>query len=182
MRELIAGRDWLFADDFYHIDLSHLNSVVQMATQLEKCAELELARELCAYGMKLSPRFRYQSEPPFEDQYADYDKYPGDPDGRRCRRGRGAFPRQDRDASDPQTAGTFPTEIFVNLLMRLGRDRKRWRSCAKYLAPLGEVRLSCPNLVELVPADEALRRAGGGGAEQGNAVNFLAGLIAGRKA
>ena len=75
VRELIEGRDWLFSDDFYHIDLSHLNSVVQMATQLDKCEELGLTRDLCAYGMKLSPRFRYQSEPPFEDQYVDYDKY-----------------------------------------------------------------------------------------------------------
>src|SRR5438132_1544533 len=66
VRELVEGRDWLFADDFYHIDLSHLNSVVQMATQLEKCDELALARDLCQYGMRLSPRFRYQSEPPLD--------------------------------------------------------------------------------------------------------------------
>src|ERR1043165_9014563 len=32
VRELVEGRDWLFADDFYHIALSHLNAVVQMAT------------------------------------------------------------------------------------------------------------------------------------------------------
>jgi len=25
--ELIAGRDWLFADDIYHIDVSHLGAV-----------------------------------------------------------------------------------------------------------------------------------------------------------
>ena len=33
--ELVEGRDWLFADDYYHIDLSHLNAVIQMAGQLE---------------------------------------------------------------------------------------------------------------------------------------------------
>src|SRR5262249_36060517 len=29
--ELMAGRDWLFDDEFYHIDVSHLSSVVQMS-------------------------------------------------------------------------------------------------------------------------------------------------------
>ena len=32
--ELLAGRDWLFEDEGYHIDISHLSSVVQMSTQL----------------------------------------------------------------------------------------------------------------------------------------------------
>src|SRR5207248_326884 len=69
------GCDWLFADDCYHIDISHLNSVVQMSAQLPPCDELKLARELCAYGKKLSPRFNFNADPPFENQYADYDAY-----------------------------------------------------------------------------------------------------------
>ncbi len=40
--ELLAGRAWLFEDDCYHIDISHLSSVVQMSMQLEPCAELAL--------------------------------------------------------------------------------------------------------------------------------------------
>jgi len=66
--ELLAGRDWLFADDIYHIDLSHLGSVVQMSIHLPKCEELELAREMCIYGQRLSPRVQFGSDPPFEDQ------------------------------------------------------------------------------------------------------------------
>src|SRR5207248_5084603 len=31
LAELMAGRDWLFGDDFYHIDTSHLASVVQFS-------------------------------------------------------------------------------------------------------------------------------------------------------
>ena len=45
--ELLAGRDWLFEDDCYHIDISHLSSVVQMSTQLE-AARAKLARRPCA--------------------------------------------------------------------------------------------------------------------------------------
>src|SRR5262249_53914310 len=57
LRKLIAGRDWLFGDDCYHVDLSHLSSAVQMSLDLEPGEDMELARELCAYGMKLSSAF-----------------------------------------------------------------------------------------------------------------------------
>jgi hypothetical protein len=180
VRELLAGRDWLFADDFYHIDLSHLNAVVQMATQLDKCDELELARELCAYGMKLSPRFRYQSEPPFEDQYADYDKFLAILTGADIEGGVAHF-RAKIDTHPPETAGTFPTEIFVNLLLRLGRDEEALEIVRKYLTPLGEARRSCPSLVELVQRTKRYDVLAEAARAQGNSVNFLAGLIAGRQ-
>src|SRR5262245_46900055 len=45
LRRLIEGRDWLFAEDAYHIDTSHLSSVVQMAQLLKPCPELGMARE-----------------------------------------------------------------------------------------------------------------------------------------
>src|SRR5262249_40912897 len=73
--ELLEGRDWLFADDCYHIDLPPLSSVVQMSMQIEPCPEQKLARDLCAYGKKLSPRFAFPSDPPFENQYRDFDMY-----------------------------------------------------------------------------------------------------------
>jgi len=177
VRELIEGRDWLFSDDFYHIDLSHLNSVVQMATQLDKCEELGLTRDLCAYGMKLSPRFRYQSEPPFEDQYVDYDKYLAILGGEDVEAGLAHF-RAKVEKHDPQTAGTFPTEIYVNLLMRLGRREEALGIVRKYLVPLGDVRLSCPNLVELCQETKRYDVLAEVAREQGNAVNFMAGLIA----
>ena len=177
--ELIEGRDWLFADDFYHIDLSHLNSIVQMATQLDNCEELHLVRDMCAYGKKLSPRFRYQSEPPFEDQYADYDKYLAILTGEDVEGGLAHF-RAKVEANDPATAGTFPTEIYVNLLIRLGRQEEALDVVRKYLTPLGEVRLSCPNLVDLVQQTQRFDVLAEVAREQGNPVNFLAGLIAGR--
>ncbi|MBI2807239.1 MAG: hypothetical protein HYX68_19830 [Planctomycetes bacterium] len=178
VREIIQGRDFLFEDDFYHIDLSHLNSVVQMATQLDKCPELAVTRDLCAYGMKLSPRFRYQSEPPFEDQYADYDKYLAILQGEDVDANLAHF-RAKVDANPPDSAGTFPTEIYINLLMRLGRETEALDMVRKYIVPLGDVRLSCPNLVELVQQTKRFDVLAEVGREQGNAVNFLAGLIAG---
>jgi hypothetical protein len=179
VRELISGRDWLFTDDFYHIDLSHLNAVVQMATQLDKCPELDLARDLCAYGMKLSPKFRYQSEPPFDDQYVDYDKYLAILTGADVEGGLAHF-RAKVESHPPEVAGTFPTEVYVNLLLRLGRDDEALDIVRRYIAPLGEARLSCPNLVELVQKTQRYDVLAETARAQGNPVNFLAGLIAAR--
>ena len=176
--ELIEGRDWLFAEDYYHIDLSHLNSVVQMSTQLDKCDELAITRDLCKYGLKLSPKFRYQSEPPFDDQYADYDRYLAILMGEDVEANLAHF-RGKVDANPPQEAGTFSTEIYVNLLMRLGRPVDALEAVRKYLTPMGELRLSCPNLVELVQQTKRFDVLAEVAKEQGNAVNYLAGLIAG---
>ncbi|MDZ4685261.1 MAG: hypothetical protein SH850_09230 [Planctomycetaceae bacterium] len=70
LRELIAGREWLFADNNYHIDVSHLSSTVRFARSLSPGApKLELARDLCEYGSQLAPQFQYAGEPPFQDYY-----------------------------------------------------------------------------------------------------------------
>ncbi len=181
VHELIAGRDWLFADDFYHIDLSHLNSTVQMATQLDAGEELKLAHDMCTYGKRLSPRFRFQADPPFEDQYADYDWYLAALTGEDVEGGIAHF-RAKAEAADPKEVGTFPAEVLVNMLLRLNRTAEALEVSRKLLAPLGEVRLSCPSFVELC------QRTGNYGAlaevarEQGNAINFVAGLIAARGA
>jgi hypothetical protein len=175
--ELIEGRDWLFSDDYYHIDLSHLNATVQMATQLDGGDELHLARELCAYGKRLSPRFRYQSDPPFEDQYVDYDKYLSILTGEDVEGGLAHF-RAKADAADPDTIGTYPAEVLVNLLLRLGRGAEALQVARKHLANLGERRFSCPSIVELCQQTGRYDVLAEVARDQGHVVNYLAGLIA----
>jgi hypothetical protein len=70
LRELIAGRDWLFADANYHIDVSHLHSVVRFSRSLAPSApELIQAIQLTEYGCKLATQYQYAGDPPFEDYY-----------------------------------------------------------------------------------------------------------------
>lgn len=68
---LLDGRDWLFDDGNYHIDVSHLSSVVRFARLLEpgRTPELALAIELAEYGRKLASQFQYPGDPPFDDYY-----------------------------------------------------------------------------------------------------------------
>jgi hypothetical protein len=68
VRELIAGRGWLFEEDYSHVDLSHLSAVVQMSMHLSAGPDLDLARQLCAYGRRLPMRLQFPGDPPFEEQ------------------------------------------------------------------------------------------------------------------
>jgi hypothetical protein len=176
VRELIAGRENLFADGFAHIDVSHLSSVVQMSVNLEPGEELNLARELCAYGELIPKQLHYNSDPPFDDLYRDYGVYLSILAGERVEEGLAHF-RAKADSADPETIGTYPAQVLVNLLLRLGRPAEALEAARRHLTTADPRHLSCPGVLELC------QRAGDYGAfadaarEQGDAVHYLAGLI-----
>src|SRR5262249_6515276 len=60
--EMFANREWLFDDDQYHIDVSHLFAVVQFSLNLPAGVELSLARDLCAFGERLPERYRHRGD------------------------------------------------------------------------------------------------------------------------
>src|SRR5262249_6950728 len=64
--ELIRGREWLFSDDAYHIDVSHLAAVVRFSTVVTDPESIALAVDLTEYGRRLSPRLLFEGAPPFE--------------------------------------------------------------------------------------------------------------------
>src|SRR5262249_55618869 len=146
--QLIADRDWLFDEEAYHIDTSHLSSVVQMATHLPPCPELGLARELCEYGQKLSGKFLGEGEPPFEDQYTAYGLYLAALAVDHVEEAIAYF-RHKADTADPEEIGTYPAEVLVNLLLKLGRPREALEVARKHLSETGGRQLTCPGVAEL---------------------------------
>jgi hypothetical protein len=180
IRQLIGGRDWLFGDDCYHIDLSHLSSVVQMSMHLQPCRELEMARELCEYGQRLSGRFVNAGDPPFEDQYRAIGIYLAILAGDRVEEGLDYF-RQQAEQADPETVGTYPAQVLVNLLLRLDRAPEALAVARKYLAGADNRQLSCPGIVELCQKVGDYRMLAEVAREQGDPVHFLAGLLAARR-
>jgi hypothetical protein len=177
LRDLIAGRDWLFGEDAYHIDLSHLSSVAQMSLHLMPGPELEMARELCAYGQRLSGRFVNPGDPPFEDQYRAIGLYLGILAGDRVEEGLDYF-RAQAEQADPETVGTYPAQVLVNLLLRLDRPAEALATARKYLAGADNRQLSCPSIVELCQKVGDYRTLAEVAREQGDPVHFLAGLLA----
>jgi hypothetical protein len=179
VRELLAGRDWLFDDDLYHIDISHLGAVVQMSIHLAPCEELQLARELCEYGQHLSPRFQNNSDPPFENQYPDYAVYLAILAGDHVEEGVAHF-RAKVENTDPKEVGTYPAEVFVNLLLKLGRDKEALSIARRYLATTDPRRMTCPGIVELCEKTGDFQVLADVAREQENPVHFVAGLLASR--
>ena len=64
--DLVGGRPWLFTDEAYHIDISHLAAVVRMSLLARDREAIALAADLTAYGRCLSPRLVFEGSPPFE--------------------------------------------------------------------------------------------------------------------
>jgi hypothetical protein len=180
VRKLMAGRDWLFADDCYHIDTSHLSSVVQMSLHLLPGVEMDLARELCEYGSKLSNRFTTPGDPPFENLYQAHGIYLAILAGDHVEENLNYFREQAANA-DPETVGTFPAEVLVNLLLRLKREPEALAVARKYLARVDNRRLTCPSLSELCQRVGDYRTLAEAAREQGDAVHFMAGLLAAGK-
>jgi hypothetical protein len=177
VRRLLAGRDKLFDEDCYHVDTSHLSSVVQMSLHLEPCPEMQLARELCAYGAKLSKRFQGPTDPPFEDLYRSHDLYLGALAGDAIEEGLAYF-REQAENADPETIGTYPAEVYVNLLLKLNRPQEALTVARKHLMNVDGRRLTCPGIAELCQKAGDYRTLAEVARQQGDAVHFLAGLLA----
>jgi hypothetical protein len=179
VRKLIETRPWLFEDDFYHIDVSHLSSVVQMSIHLPPGKELDMARELCAYGQRLSGRFKNPSDPPFEDFYPAYDHYLGIISGAEVEEGLQYF-REQVEKATPEETGTYPAEVLVNLLLKLNRPTEALAVARKYLAATDNRQLSCPSIADLCQKVKDFQTLAEVAREQGDPIHYLAGLLASR--
>ena len=175
--QLIQGHPELFAEDGYHVDTSHLSSVVQMSTHLAAGPELDLARELCEYGRHLSPGLQGNNDPPFDGNYADYLAYLNVVAGADVDRNLERF--REKAERDIAEGITYSAQVYVNLLVKANRLREALAAAQTYLLKEDERNLICPGVTELA------RRLGDYGAmadaamARGDAVQFLAGLIAG---
>ncbi len=171
-------RDELFGEDAYHIDVSHLSSVVQMAIQLPPTEResLERALELSEYGERLSPQFQGGGDCPFENSYADYSVYLRVLLGLESENGLKHF--EDKIAGELAEGVTFPAEVFVNLLLKLDRKADALAAARRYLEHADERNLSCPGPMELARQVGDFAAVANAAKEKGDAVTFLAGLIA----
>ena len=176
--EILYERDYLFADDAYHIDTSHLASVAQMSLELTGGDELLLARQLCAYGEKLGVHFQQEADPPFERTYADYKILLEVTADINVESGLKHF--HDKIGPEFESGNTFPAEVYVNLLLRLNRKAEALSVAKEYLA--SETRqMSCPGVFELCQEAKDFSSLAQVAKQRADGVNFLAALIASRR-
>jgi hypothetical protein len=154
VEELLEGRTWIYDDDAYAIDISHLSSVVRLSPLLKSPGEIALALELARYGTGLSDRFRYDGLPPFEDVYADHSLYLNALLGKDAEAAivhfRSKLNTIDTDDDQPRDPlETLPAQTLVKLLSTLGRDEEAIALAAEHLADVPESYLVCPSLTAL---------------------------------
>lgn len=175
---IVAGHPELFAEDSYHIDTSHLSSVVQMSTYLPKGPDNDLARELCIYGRKLSRGLQGHTEAPFEEGYEDYLAFLNVIAGVDVERGLERF--RAKAAREAAEGSTYSAQVYVNLLLRTERPLEALAAAKEFLLAEDDRNLICPGVGELAKRAGDFASLAEAAKARNDPVAFLAGLIAGR--
>jgi hypothetical protein len=178
--DLLGGRDWLFSDDNYHIDVSHLGATVRVAPILTDPAAIGRALGLTEYGRRLSDRHRYEGEPPFEMLYEDHAVYLGALLGRDVDAAIAHFRAKIAPADPdrpPYSADTLPAQVLVRLLVRLDRLDEAIDVAAEHLADLPESALICPGVASLCRRAGRPDRLARIARDRGDLVHYLAATL-----
>lgn len=148
---LVAERDWLFGDMSYHIDTTHLASVIKFARICEDTRTLELALDLCDYGVRLNERFQFASEEPFGELYVSSRLFFQTLLARNVEEGLSYF-KAKADGTDVYHQGSAPVEVYIDLLSRIGRKQEALQYLIERLPPGTRTQGIAPTLFELCRA------------------------------
>jgi hypothetical protein len=186
---MLEAHPELMADDAYHIDTSHLSSVVQMSTYLPAGPENRLAQELCVYGRLLAPGLRGHNDPPFDEGYEDYLAYlkvvggavrpplaanPADVEA-------GLARFRAKAAREAAEGATYAAQVYVNLLLKANRPAEALAAAKEFLMAEDDRNLICPGVNELAKKAGDFAALADAAQARNDPVGFLAGLIAGKK-
>ena len=172
--ELIAGRDWLFADEAYHIDVSHLSATVRYSILVSDPATLALAVDLTEYGRRLASRLQFEGMPPFERIFEDHCVFLHALLGQDVDAAISHFRKKVEAVVDDDVESSMPAQVLVNLLVRLGKLDEAIDLAAERLAHLPEQALTCPGLAELCQQQGRMDRLAEVARQRGDMVHFLA--------
>ena len=179
LAELVAGRDGFFSEFTYHIDVSHLSSVVRFARLIEDAETLRVALDLTAYGRCLHEQFQLQEDVPFANGYADYGRFFAAQLDEQVDEAVDHF-REQAEAVDQYTQGTGAVEVYLALLVRLGKDAEAIAEYVRLLSEGSTVGPLVPSLYELSARAGEFSQMTKMAQQRGDVVSFTTGLIAGR--
>ncbi len=175
--ELLRGRDWLFSENSYHIDASHLASVVRIARIVEDKESLQFAWDLTQYGRRLSESFQLTGDEPFADVYPSHGLFYGAQLGKQVEEAV-AFFRDKAERAVPEEEGTAAAEVYIVLLVRLGRFDEALAAHVKLIPPNVRATGFAPTLLELGRLAEDYDQLMNICRERGDLLGFAAGMIA----
>ena len=174
LRELILGRDWLFQDGNYHVDVSHLNSVTRFSRFLDAgSAELALSLQLAEYGSRLDQNLQYGGEVPFQDFYAAHTHYFEILLSQNVEEATSYFQQKlDHEPDEPDRQ--MIAYVLVDLLMKSGRIDAAMPIAERHLKFLEEPQFSFAELCQKAGRKDAWAEAA---KEKGDLVGFAAALL-----
>ena len=149
VKKLIESRPWLFENHGYHVDISHLQSVIRIAASLKDREALDRALQMTEYGRRLPRDFQQNDRAPFDDFYNDYRIF------LQAMLGIGAdgavryFTQKAERFQVDEEGKHFPGEVLVYLLDRLGRHGEAIAAHVKYLKDVRGPLSAAPSLLEL---------------------------------
>jgi hypothetical protein len=179
LRELLDGRDWLFADGRHHVDTSHLSAVVRSARLIEDRDALRLALDLTEYGRRLNRDHQYADDPPFADSYPTHNLFFAAQLGEQVDAAIDHF-RKQAESNLAESENTMPAETYVVLLARLGRNREAIEAATRFLPPGRRVFRFAPSLAELCRAAGDLTPLLNRCRSEDDPVGFAGAMIEGR--
>jgi hypothetical protein len=148
IKALVEDRDWLFGEMTYHIDTTHLASVVRFARVIQSEPCLRLALDLTEYGRRLHSQFQYPGEEPFAEIYPSSALYFQALLGDNLDAAIEYF-KEKAESTDAYHQGTASIEVYIDLLARCGRLQDAIESSVRLL-PAGTRTVGiAPSLYEL---------------------------------
>ena len=180
LKDLVADREWLFQENSYHIDTTHLASTTRIARNCSDASDLRLALDLTEYGRRLSTQFQYQGDEPFSESYPSHSLYFQALLGENVDEALAYF-KNKAEMLDPQYHTMIASETYVDLLARLGRYPEAVAAAIALSKPGVQPVGIAPSLLEL--AEKAgdytavLEYCKG----RGDVLGYAAALVAGAK-
>ena len=123
LKELIDDRDWLFEGNAYHVDTTHLASVIRFARVLEDKDALRTAIDLAEYGNQLSEQYHYDGDEPFKDLYPSSLLFLKALVGESVEEATKYFAEKAENV-DAYYDGTIAIEYYIGLLARTNQHKK----------------------------------------------------------
>ncbi len=178
LRDLMLDREWLFQENAYHLDTTHLAATVRIARALSEPADLRMALDLTEYGRRLSQQFQYHGDEPFAEMYPAHAHYFQALLGENVEEALAYF-QSKAEMLDAQYHGLAPVETYVDLLARVGRHRQAIDAAVK-LSPKGVQPIGqAPSLLELAEKAGDFSPVLNYCREKGDLLGFTAALVQG---
>ncbi|MBL9093428.1 MAG: hypothetical protein JNL96_19580 [Planctomycetaceae bacterium] len=174
LADLVRDREWLFENDNYHTDATHLQSIVRFAVVLDDPRLLRLALDLTEYGRRLSPSYQFPGRAPFNEVYEHHALFFRALLGENVEEAVAYFKAEAESSLEDQD--TTPVEVYLSLLARLGRTTEAMEETARLQKPGTRQSDLAPTLQELAQQSGDYERLAKLARDRGDLLAYAAAL------